>query len=99
LVPIAAIYLARQFAATNRKLKQAKAEADRAREAAEAASQALAVKNTQLEVAHQHTEEARAELEKQVAERQKAEALYHSVVNNIPQYLFRKDREGRFTFA
>ena len=37
LVALAAVYLARQFAATNRRLKQSKAEADRAREAAEAA--------------------------------------------------------------
>jgi len=37
LVALAAVYLARQFAATNRKLKQSKAEADRARQAAEAA--------------------------------------------------------------
>jgi signal transduction histidine kinase len=39
LVAFAAIYLARQFAATNRKLKQSKTEADRARESAEAARQ------------------------------------------------------------
>ena len=28
-----------------------------------------------------------------------AEALYHSLVENLPQCVFRKDRSGRFTFA
>jgi PAS domain S-box-containing protein len=28
-----------------------------------------------------------------------AEALYHSLVENLPQCVFRKDRQGRFTFA
>jgi len=59
LVAFAAVFLARQFAATNRKLKQAKVEADDAREVAETASQALAVKNTQLEAARQEAEEHR----------------------------------------
>ncbi len=30
---------------------------------------------------------------------QRSEALYHSLVDNIPQCILRKDREGRFTFA
>lgn len=28
-----------------------------------------------------------------------SETLYHSLVENIPQFMFRKDLEGRFTFA
>src|SRR5262249_14142289 len=28
-----------------------------------------------------------------------SEALYHSLVENLPQSIFRKDRKGRFTFA
>ncbi len=28
-----------------------------------------------------------------------SEALYHSLVETLPQHIFRKDREGRFTFA
>lgn len=28
-----------------------------------------------------------------------SEALYHSLVENLPQYIFRKDLAGRFTFA
>ena len=56
LVALAAIYLARQFAATNRGLKLSKLEAERARQAAEAASEALAVKNTQLEAARKDAE-------------------------------------------
>jgi PAS domain S-box-containing protein len=49
---------------------------------------------------------ARETLEQQVAETRKAEAslreseeLFHSLVENIPHYVFRKDREGRWTFA
>ncbi len=45
-------------------------------------------------------------LQAQVRERQEAEqalqdseALYHSLVENLPLNIFRKDREGRFTFA
>jgi PAS domain S-box-containing protein len=30
---------------------------------------------------------------------QNSEVLYHSLVENLPQNIFRKDREGRFTFA
>lgn len=30
---------------------------------------------------------------------QDSEALYHSLVDNLPQNIFRKDREGRFTFG
>src|SRR5205807_329744 len=30
---------------------------------------------------------------------QDSETLYHSLVQNLPQNIFRKDREGRFTFA
>ncbi len=29
----------------------------------------------------------------------RSEALYHSLVENLPQQIIRKDREGRFTFA
>jgi two-component system sensor histidine kinase/response regulator len=50
--------------------------------------------------------EANATLQEQVAERQRAEEalrdseiLYHSLVENLPMNLFRKDKEGRFTFA
>ncbi|MCX6927039.1 MAG: hypothetical protein NT154_28115, partial [Verrucomicrobia bacterium] len=57
LVAFAAIYLARQLAATNRNLKRSKLEADLARQTAEAASEALAVKNTQLEAARKDAEE------------------------------------------
>jgi PAS domain S-box-containing protein len=44
-----------------------------------------------------------ANLEQMVAERtrmwQVSQALYHSLVENLPQNIFRKDAEGRFTFA
>ncbi len=37
---------------------------------------------------------------KQLEEKlQNSEALYHSLVENLPQNIFRKDREGRFTFG
>lgn len=49
---------------------------------------------------------ANAELENEIAQRRRAheslrdsEALYHSLVECIPQNIARKDREGRFTFA
>jgi PAS domain S-box-containing protein len=49
---------------------------------------------------------ARVKLEQEVAERRRVEeslsaakGLYHSVVDNIPQFVFRKDLEGHFTFA
>jgi PAS domain S-box-containing protein len=34
-----------------------------------------------------------------LAELRDSEALYHSLVENLPLNIFRKDREGRFTFA
>lgn len=42
-----------------------------------------------------------AELERQAAEEalRLSESLYHSLVENIPQHIFRKDTQGRFTFA
>ena len=46
------------------------------------------------------------EAQRENTERQRAEtalresqALYHSLVEHLPQNIFRKDREGRFTFA
>jgi PAS domain S-box-containing protein len=42
-------------------------------------------------------------LERMVEERTRAlkesQALYHSLVENLPQYVFRKDLEGRYTFV
>ena len=66
LVPFAAVHLARQFASTNRKLKQAK-------EAAESASEALAAKNLQLEAARKDAEEHREAAD--VANRAKSQFL------------------------
>jgi PAS domain S-box-containing protein len=50
--------------------------------------------------------EANAALQRDIAERQYAEkalqdseALYHSLVENLPLNMFRKDLEGRFTFG
>jgi PAS domain S-box-containing protein len=50
--------------------------------------------------------QAKEALEKEVAVRQQSEesarasqALYHSLVMNIPHYVIRKDRSGRYTFA
>lgn len=42
-----------------------------------------------------------SELERQATEDalRMSEALYHSLVENIPQHIFRKDTQGRFTFA
>ena len=53
LVPLAAVYLARQFAATNRNLKLSKAEADRAREAAETARKDAEKNREAADVANQ----------------------------------------------
>jgi PAS domain S-box-containing protein len=51
-------------------------------------------------------ESARSKLEREVGERERAqasvtesEALFHSLVECIPQNILRKDRAGRFTFA
>lgn len=45
----------------------------------------------------------RENLERLVAERtarlRESEALYHSLVENVPQHIFRKDAEGHFTFG
>jgi PAS domain S-box-containing protein len=45
--------------------------------------------------------EAEADFCRQRAEEafKNAEALYHSLVEHLPQSIFRKDREGRFTFV
>ena len=45
--------------------------------------------------------EAEADFRWQRAEEafKNTEALYHSLVENLPQSIFRKDREGRFTFV
>ena len=50
--------------------------------------------------------EANQELKREIAERTRAEkvikdsqALYSSLVENLPVYVLRKDRDGRFTFA
>jgi two-component system, NtrC family, sensor kinase len=45
--------------------------------------------------------EARARREQKLNEVRvrDSQALYHSLVENIPMHVFRKDREGRFTFA
>ena len=42
------------------------------------------------------TDEERANAEGRLRE---SERLYHSLVENLPQFVFRKDREGRFTFV
>lgn len=54
----------------------------------------------------QALESARSKLELEVSERERAqasvsesEALFHSLVECIPQNILRKDRQGRFTFA
>jgi len=51
-------------------------------------------------------QEANAHLKKEIAERQRteealrqSELLYHSLVENLPQCIFRKDRSGRITYA
>jgi signal transduction histidine kinase len=66
LVALAAVFLARQFAANSRNLKQAK-------EAAEAASEALAVKNHQLDAARKDAEEQREAAD--IANRAKSQFL------------------------
>ncbi|HMF17559.1 MAG TPA: PAS domain-containing protein [Gemmataceae bacterium] len=43
----------------------------------------------EAELVHQHTEESL----------KNSEALYHSLVENLPQSIFRKDKLGRFTFV
>jgi len=42
------------------------------------------------------TDAERADAEGRLRE---SERLYHSLVENLPQFVFRKDREGRFTFV
>ena len=52
---------------------------------------------------HQQSRRKMEELESMVAERTaelaRSETLYHSLVENVPQHIFRKDRAGRFTFG
>src|SRR6516162_5398038 len=43
----------------------------------------------EAELVQQHTEESL----------KNSEALYHSLVENLPQSIFRKDKLGRFTFV
>lgn len=38
-------------------------------------------------------------LERTAAQLRESEQLYHSLVQNLPQFVFRKDRAGRFTFV
>jgi PAS domain S-box-containing protein len=56
----------------------------------DAAGKTLYYEGTAVDItAHKRAEEAL----------RNAEALYHSLVENLPQCVFRKDIEGRFTFA
>ncbi len=57
---------------------------------------ANAVKNAQL---YQHAQQEIVERKKAEAALRASETLYQSLVDNIPQNIFRKDREGRFVFG
>ncbi len=61
---------------------------------------------TAMKVAEKDLREANERLKREVAEREQAEqltrdseALYHSLVENLPMSIWRKDLQGRFTFA
>ena len=76
------------------------------REAEEGLRSERAELETRVEARTRELAGANAALQSQVRERQDAElalrdseALYHSLVENLPLNIFRKDREGRFTFA
>lgn len=57
---------------------------------------ANAVKNAQL---YEQAQQELAERKKAEEALRASEALYQSLVDNIPQYILRKDREGRFVFG
>src|SRR5262249_52786883 len=66
----------------------------------------LAERTMKLQAQARHLSQTNAELEREVEERKRAEeslheseVLYHSLVENLPQNILRKDRQGRFTFA
>ncbi len=52
------------------------------------------VRRRTRDLQHENAERQRAELALR-----ESQALYHSLVEHLPQNIFRKDREGRFTFA
>jgi PAS domain S-box-containing protein len=69
-------------------------------------SEQLSERNRRQEQQARELAGGNAELEREIAERRRveqslreSEGLYHSLVESLPQNIFRKDLEGRFTFA
>lgn len=54
---------------------------------------------TEMKLAEERIRRANEDLARSQVELRDSEALYHSLVETIPQNLFRKDRNERFTFA
>ncbi|MEW6307138.1 MAG: PAS domain S-box protein [Verrucomicrobiota bacterium] len=57
----------------------------------------------QIQARDSALQQAHDELERRVEHRtrelRESQALYHSLVDNLPVFIYRKDREGRYTFA
>jgi PAS domain S-box-containing protein len=78
----------------------------RIRETATGLEQQVAERTTTLREQQNELLKANENLQKEIEERRRAEAalqnsevLYHSLVENLPVKLLRKDLQGRFTFA
>lgn len=54
---------------------------------------------TEMKLAEERIRKANAELARSQEELRDSEALYHSLVETLPQNIFRKDLQERFTFA